>query len=206
MTAFQTGHALVFSTLNIEQPSILPAAQPRGSSSRRSCRQSDECAGAAPRTGRAGGAHRGFPRSWADDVPVLLILVVTARAGRTTPADHSAVGWRKGSRLGSVSRSAGQQSSRHPRRRLNRRYFRPPASEGLRGGEVRGGEGEFNFVFLTHRGARSNGGRALRTVERSTAKQSNTSLRIGGTMLKIFRNLEPGTHPELEISGFLRSR
>ena len=42
-----------------------------------------------------------------------------------------------------------------------------------------------------------------RPVERSEAEQSNTSLRIGGAMLKAFRKLEAGVHPEVEISAFL---
>ncbi len=41
-------------------------------------------------------------------------------------------------------------------------------------------------------------------VRRGTAEQSNTSLRIGeGAILKVFRKLEQGTHPELEMGRFL---
>lgn len=40
-------------------------------------------------------------------------------------------------------------------------------------------------------------------IERSTAEQSNTSVRVGGTMLKAFRKLQPGIHPELEVTRFL---
>lgn len=41
-------------------------------------------------------------------------------------------------------------------------------------------------------------------VRRGTAEQSNTSLRIGeGAILKVFRKLEEGTHPELEMGRFL---
>jgi len=40
-------------------------------------------------------------------------------------------------------------------------------------------------------------------IQRSTAEQSNTSIRVGDIMLKGFRRLEPGIHPELEIGRFL---
>ena len=41
-------------------------------------------------------------------------------------------------------------------------------------------------------------------IERSRTEQSNTSIRIGGkAMLKGFRKLEQGTHPELEVGRFL---
>jgi trehalose synthase-fused probable maltokinase len=43
-------------------------------------------------------------------------------------------------------------------------------------------------------------------IERSTAEQSNTSVRVGGAMLKAFRKLEPGIHPELEVMRFLTDR
>ena len=45
--------------------------------------------------------------------------------------------------------------------------------------------------------------RAASDIERSTGEQSNTSVRVGGMMLKGFRRLEPGIHPELEIGRFL---
>src|SRR5216683_3289724 len=42
------------------------------------------------------------------------------------------------------------------------------------------------------------------TIRRSSAEQSNTSIRIGdGTILKVLRKLEDGIHPELEIGRFL---
>jgi len=44
---------------------------------------------------------------------------------------------------------------------------------------------------------------ATSDIERSTGEQSNTSVRVGGVMLKGFRRLEPGIHPELEIGRFL---
>jgi len=44
---------------------------------------------------------------------------------------------------------------------------------------------------------------ATSDIERRAGEQSNTSIRIGGTMLKGFRRLEPGVHPELEIGRFL---
>ena len=44
---------------------------------------------------------------------------------------------------------------------------------------------------------------ATADIERSTGEQSNTSVRVGGIMLKGFRRLEPGIHPELEIGRFL---
>lgn len=43
-------------------------------------------------------------------------------------------------------------------------------------------------------------------VERSGAEQSNTSVRIGDAMLKAFRKLEPGVHPELEMTRHLTER
>jgi trehalose synthase-fused probable maltokinase len=44
---------------------------------------------------------------------------------------------------------------------------------------------------------------ATSDIERKSGEQSNTSVRIGGMMLKGFRRLEPGIHPELEIGRFL---
>ena len=44
---------------------------------------------------------------------------------------------------------------------------------------------------------------AASTIERRAGEQSNTSVRIGGLMLKGFRRLESGIHPELEIGRFL---
>ena len=44
---------------------------------------------------------------------------------------------------------------------------------------------------------------ATSDIERTSAEQSNTSVRIGGMMLKGLRRLEPGIHPELEIGRFL---
>jgi glycogen debranching enzyme len=44
---------------------------------------------------------------------------------------------------------------------------------------------------------------ATSDIERTSAEQSNTSIRVGGMMLKGFRRLEPGIHPELEIGRFL---
>jgi trehalose synthase-fused probable maltokinase len=43
-------------------------------------------------------------------------------------------------------------------------------------------------------------------IERSAAEQSNTSIRVAGAMLKAFRKLEPGIHPELEMTRFLTER
>ena len=43
-------------------------------------------------------------------------------------------------------------------------------------------------------------------IERSAGEQSNTSIRIGGMMLKVFRKLEPGIHPELEVGRFLTEK
>ena len=41
-------------------------------------------------------------------------------------------------------------------------------------------------------------------IERGGAEQSNTSIRIGkGAILKVFRKLEMGIHPEIEIGRFL---
>jgi trehalose synthase-fused probable maltokinase len=41
-------------------------------------------------------------------------------------------------------------------------------------------------------------------IRRSSAEQSNTSIRIGdGTILKVIRKLEVGVHPELEVGRFL---
>jgi trehalose synthase-fused probable maltokinase len=41
-------------------------------------------------------------------------------------------------------------------------------------------------------------------IRRSSAEQSNTSIRIGdGAILKVLRKLEDGIHPELEVSRFL---
>jgi trehalose synthase-fused probable maltokinase len=40
-------------------------------------------------------------------------------------------------------------------------------------------------------------------IHRPKVEQSNTSLRIGGAILKVLRKLETGAHPELEISRFL---
>jgi malto-oligosyltrehalose trehalohydrolase/4-alpha-glucanotransferase len=41
-------------------------------------------------------------------------------------------------------------------------------------------------------------------IRRSSAEQSNTSIRIGeGAILKVIRKLEEGIHPELEVGGFL---
>ena len=41
-------------------------------------------------------------------------------------------------------------------------------------------------------------------IRRSTAEQSNTSIRIGhGSILKVIRKLEEGVHPELEVGRFL---
>jgi malto-oligosyltrehalose trehalohydrolase/4-alpha-glucanotransferase len=41
-------------------------------------------------------------------------------------------------------------------------------------------------------------------IRRSSAEQSNTSIRIGdGAILKVIRKLEAGIHPELEVSRFL---
>ena len=45
--------------------------------------------------------------------------------------------------------------------------------------------------------------RADAPIERSRAQQSNTSIRIGGTMLKLFRRLQAGVHPEVEITAYL---
>jgi trehalose synthase-fused probable maltokinase len=44
---------------------------------------------------------------------------------------------------------------------------------------------------------------ATSDIERRAGEQSNTSVRVGGMMLKGFRRLEPGVHPELEIGRFL---
>ena len=44
---------------------------------------------------------------------------------------------------------------------------------------------------------------ATSDIERRAGEQSNTSIKIGGTMLKGCRRLEPGVHPELEIGRFL---
>ena len=43
-------------------------------------------------------------------------------------------------------------------------------------------------------------------IERSAAEQSNTSICVAGAMLKAFRKLEPGIHPELEMTRFLTER
>lgn len=43
-------------------------------------------------------------------------------------------------------------------------------------------------------------------VQRSGAEQSNTSARVGGAMLKVLRKLEPGIHPELEMTRHLSER
>lgn len=44
-------------------------------------------------------------------------------------------------------------------------------------------------------------------IRRGGAEQSNTSMRIGdAAVLKVFRRLEPGVHPELEIGRFLTER
>ena len=44
---------------------------------------------------------------------------------------------------------------------------------------------------------------ATSDIERRAGEQSNTSIRIGGTMLKGSRGLSPRVHPELEIGRFL---
>jgi trehalose synthase-fused probable maltokinase len=44
---------------------------------------------------------------------------------------------------------------------------------------------------------------ATSDIERRAGEQSNTSVRVGGVMLKGFRRLEPGIHPELEVGRFL---
>ena len=54
--------------------------------------------------------------------------------------------------------------------------------------------------------ARQSGDPLAGPVKRSGAEQSNTSLRIGGAMLKAIRKLEIGIHPELEMTRHLTER
>ena len=67
----------------------------------------------------------------------------------------------------------------------------------------------FVRVLLARMAAESGGGKtvtaeAAPAIQRSRTEQSNTSIRIGGSaMLKGFRKLEPGIHPEVEVGRFL---
>ena len=59
------------------------------------------------------------------------------------------------------------------------------------------------LVFRRSASLNARGMTAASTIERRAGEQSNTSVRIGGLMLKGFRRLEGGIHPELEIGRFL---
>lgn len=61
------------------------------------------------------------------------------------------------------------------------------------------------FVFRGS-SARQGGDPLAGPVQRSRAEQSNTSIRVGGAMLKAIRKLEPGVHPELEMTRHLTER
>lgn len=56
-------------------------------------------------------------------------------------------------------------------------------------------------------GAAAGGPTARPAIRRGSVEQSNSSFRVGEQgILKLFRTLEPGTHPELEIGRFLTDR
>jgi trehalose synthase-fused probable maltokinase len=82
---------------------------------------------------------------------------------------------------------------------IHRLLARIGADDGTGGGEIPG--------LIFRRSALLDGIErelaATSDIERRAGEQSNTSIRIGGTMLKGFRRLEPGVHPELEIGRFL---
>ena len=75
--------------------------------------------------------------------------------------------------------------------------LRPDAEFSLAGGRLRTGQ----TPQLSRAGLEPGGSWAIR---RSSAEQSNTSIRIGDrAILKAIRKLETGIHPELEVSRFL---
>lgn len=47
---------------------------------------------------------------------------------------------------------------------------------------------------------------AVPSIARVAAEQSNTSLGVGDAMLKVFRRVYAGVHPEIEMTGFLTER
>jgi malto-oligosyltrehalose trehalohydrolase/4-alpha-glucanotransferase len=69
----------------------------------------------------------------------------------------------------------------------------PPSVEGLQSGRTEGlAQAAFDGKW---------------TVRRSSAEQSNTSIRIGdGAILKVIRRLEEGVHPELDVGRFLTNQ
>ncbi|MBV8337982.1 MAG: 4-alpha-glucanotransferase, partial [Alphaproteobacteria bacterium] len=75
--------------------------------------------------------------------------------------------------------------------------LRSDIERSVAGGQLRTGQ----TPQLSRAGLEPGGAWAIR---RSSAEQSNTSIRIGdGAILKVIRKLETGIHPELEVSRFL---